>query len=421
MGRVAAVLLAALVSACGATTSPPERIVLIVVDTLRRDHLGAYGAAAPTPHIDALAARGQVFSNAFASFHQTSMSMGALFTGRTPSIEFEAGRPLFWNSQTWCGMNRFAKPEDEVCMPDDLPTLAGAMREAGYRTIGVASNQFLYEPGGYARGFDDWVEVGDHPEGSDVLQRMELKRPERSRRWRRVNAGVTQALNRRDTDRFFLYVHYMDVHDYVQREIPYAEAVAAVDEGVGSLLAKLEEAGLLQGAVVILTSDHGERLDERHALPGRLGHIGNPTFLEHLRIPLIVAPAVAGDPTRFVRSEDLHRLVRELAGQPTPAERDLRDDELFVGESMFRTWLDGRWKASIRRDDDALFLFDLEADPGEVRDVAAEHPEVVARVRARVVELSEQLSARRAVAERLSPEDRERLRALGYLEDVESD
>jgi hypothetical protein len=56
-----------------------------------------------------LAARGQRFSNYTAAFHQTSMSMGALFTGRTPSLEFNrVERPLFWNSSTWCGLIRFA-------------------------------------------------------------------------------------------------------------------------------------------------------------------------------------------------------------------------------------------------------------------------------------------------------------------------
>lgn len=87
-------LVAGLMLACGGVETPdrgtPERIVLIVVDTLRRDHVGVYGAERPTPNFDRIAASGTVFRNAFSSFHATSMSMGALFTGRTPSLESES-------------------------------------------------------------------------------------------------------------------------------------------------------------------------------------------------------------------------------------------------------------------------------------------------------------------------------------------
>ena len=69
------------------TALRPQRVILIVIDTLRSDHVSCYGSASATPAIDAIAARGQRFTRATSSFHQTSMSMGAMFTGRTPSIE----------------------------------------------------------------------------------------------------------------------------------------------------------------------------------------------------------------------------------------------------------------------------------------------------------------------------------------------
>ncbi len=83
------VVLAALCLATGVACTPRAEgppIVLVVVDTLRRDHVSVYGGKAFTPNIDRLAARGQVFTNAVSSFHQTTMSMGSLFTGRTPSL-----------------------------------------------------------------------------------------------------------------------------------------------------------------------------------------------------------------------------------------------------------------------------------------------------------------------------------------------
>ena len=186
--RVVSLALFLVVSACSggehdAPPRAPERVILIVVDTLRRDHLSCYGAARPTPNIDRIAADGMLFRNALASYHQTSMSMASLFTGRTPSIEFGTlDKPLFWNGETWCGLARFAKEGgDASCVPAGVPTLAEGLRAAGYWTIGIASNQFLYEPSGYSRGFDDWVEVGEHPAQKGAIARMELTHAPRTR------------------------------------------------------------------------------------------------------------------------------------------------------------------------------------------------------------------------------------------------
>lgn len=161
-GRWVAGALAALcLGSCG-DPPPPERIVLIVIDTLRRDFLSCYAdAPLPTPHIDALARRGRAYESVSAAYHQTSMSMAALFTGRTPSIERpEGGPPLPWTGQTWCGMARFAAPGEGLCIPTGLTTLAERLRGAGYWTIGVMSNPMLFEPSGFGRGFDDRSEVG---------------------------------------------------------------------------------------------------------------------------------------------------------------------------------------------------------------------------------------------------------------------
>jgi arylsulfatase A-like enzyme len=416
-------LLACDLAAPGRPAAPPERLILIVVDTLRRDSLSCYGSENPTPHLDALAARGQRFLDFTASFHQTSMSMGTLFTGRTPSLEFnKIERTLFWNSSTWCGLNRFAKKgEEELCIPPSLPTLAESVRDAGYWTIGVASNQFLYEPSGFSRGFDDWIEVGKKPETMGALARFKLPDASQTRFFGHVNRAAVEAIDRRASDRFFLYAHYMDVHDYGNRGARhYANAVRAVDWAIGELLEELADRDLLDGAVVFATSDHGERLNERHALPGRLGHSGNPSFQEVLEVPLIIAPAIDRDPGVFLRTEDLFSVIQEVAGVPSAAPGELADDEVFLSEKDYRTYLRGRFKSAIRRDDGSFHLFDLERDPGETRDVASAHPDIVEAHRGRIEVIAEALSARRAVVERLSEADRDRLRALGYLEQLEN-
>ena len=110
-----------LLAACAppAPAAPPERIILIVADTLRRDFLSPYGSPVATPHVARLAERGQVFTNAVASFNQTTMSMSAMFTGRTPSIEGDGRRrTLPWTSQSWCGMARFALQAVSLTMFD---------------------------------------------------------------------------------------------------------------------------------------------------------------------------------------------------------------------------------------------------------------------------------------------------------------
>jgi arylsulfatase A-like enzyme len=397
--------------------------VLVVVDTLRSDHLSVYGGRVATPHVAALAARGQVFENAFASFHQTSMSMAAMFTGRTPSIE--SGKPtaaLEWSSATWCGLVRFSSGEPgETCIPRSVPTLAERLREAGYWTAGVASNQFLYEPSGFGRGFDDWTEVDERLPVAGLPSRKGIADPHRSRYWRTVNQAAFDAVDRSPRERAFLYVHYIDVHDYRFQNQSYAQAVAVMDRAFGALMEGLEARGFLRDAVVVFTSDHGERLGEDHRFPGELpenfGHFGNPSFDEVLRIPLIVAPAVFEDSSRFLRTQDLYGLVLEIAGIPAAAHADVEPDELFVGELNYRTYRKGRWKTTIRRRDGRAFLYDLETDPHEREDVSSDRPLRVLAHRNRVNELTRSLQWQRPVPRGLSDDDRERLRALGYLED----
>jgi arylsulfatase A-like enzyme len=217
-----------------------------------------------------------------------------------------------------------------------------------------------------------------------------------------------------------LYVHYVDVHDYFFQKITYAEAVQEMDQGVGRLLAQLESANLLEGAVVVLVSDHGEQLGEMHQFPGEqpksFGHYGNPSFQEQLRIPLIVAPARFERPDRFLRSQDIFGLLLEIGGLKHELARDTEPDELFVGEARYRTYRRGRWKSFLRRADGRHFLYDLEADPQERSDVGARFPDVTAAHSERIEEITRRLATRGVPQREMSESERERLRALGYLD-----
>lgn len=412
----------------------PDRIVLIVVDTLRRDYLSCYGSTIPTPHIDALATRGQLFTNALSSYHATTMSMAALFTGQIPSISSgDPDRSLPVTGATWCGLSRFAeRGSKDQCVPRGVPTLAEQLGAAGYWTVGVVSNSLLFRPYGYDRGFREWIQVGRpwrEPNHADA-----------------VNQAVGDWLKRRPSDRFFLYVHYMDVHDRmpkgsvfdptlvdVETQVAaYGASVVATDTAVGQLLGTLEAAGLVEGAAIILTGDHGEALGETRTQRSVCGHSGNPSFEPVLRVPLIVVPETGDDATRLIRTDDVFRMIKRLAGLPTPKRGELAPDELLLEEVKFRTYRKGDWKSIWPRGNPIAFdrlpdnyfghltrpvLFNLANDPNETADMADHYPAILATHRKRIDELTQQLSARPVDSEGLSPLDRKRLQELGYLKE----
>lgn len=386
----------------------------MVIDTLRRDHVSCYGDRADTPHIDALADRGRRYTRVYSAYHQTTMSMAAFITGRTPSLESgDPKRPITFDGRTWCGMRRFADDEKDACIPAELETLAESLRDAGYATLGVTSNDLLYRPAGYDQGFDDWIEVGRGHTG-DREKRMQ---PALARAGAAVNRSVAGALDRRRSDHFFLYVHYMDVHDHAVRGMSYAEGVREADAALGELLRLLRARKLLEGATVLVTSDHGERLGERHQIPGFGSHLGNPSYEYLLRLPLVVAPAPSEGDDSWLRGQEVFDLVRRIAGlRVASGVAELEPDEQFLSEIGWQTYRRGRWKSTFSRDSDEHALFDLATDPGETADVAAEHPGILEAHRRRIATLSQQLAAPDAPESRLTDEDRERLRALGYAE-----
>jgi choline-sulfatase len=397
------------VAPSGPSASPPD-IVLVTVDTLRRDHLGVYGYALPTsPWLDELAARGTVFDRAYAPTGWTAPSMASLFTGVYPA---QHGVDVAWIQEG----RTYGQP---VLSPAHR-TLAEGLAEAGYQTFGLSTNGHVTAETGFSQGFEIWEELNfyDHRE----------RHLEAAREW-------TAA---RDEGPRFIWFHYMAPHapyerrDGVDRfEVQDADPqVAAYDSEIAyvdAALSELMEALELSDPIFVFTADHGELLGGPHGW----GHGGIEEDV--VRVPLVVVgPGVEARRTSVgVSLVDLEPTLLELAGaRPGPSsgrslvpelrgrdgeERHLivttrrayRRDGLVHGTDKV-TWNTLRRTASI---------FDLAADPDEQSPSFDEA--TVAEWAARFQQLSSvppPIPALPPHQEELDVEGYERLKALGYVD-----
>ena len=256
--------------------STRPNVVVIVSDTFRRDHLGAYGnTQIHTPYLDAFARRSVVFDGHVISSFPTMPARADILTG-TFSYTHMGWEPL----------------------PRHLPTLPGLLSEAGYLTMGIVDTPFFVRGGfGYDRGFDDFIWVRGQGDDTRPHERSDYRSTWRSESDRLVARTVTEAerwLERHYDEPFFLYVDTWDPHEpwdapahYTKRyrenydgeqiypaygrwreaglteddvelaHDTYRGEVTMVDFWIGRLLGKLDALGLKENTIVIFTSDHG--------------------------------------------------------------------------------------------------------------------------------------------------------------------
>ncbi len=419
-----------------AEASPPN-VVLIVLDSLRRDHLGAYGYRTPTtPVLDGLAAESLVVEDASANAPWTKPSVGTLFTSLMPAQH----RAIY------------ERPRSRLA--DGQVTIAEVFAGAGYATAGFSENPNIHTRTGFAQGFDSFRDPRGwlHRDKHSVREAL---------RW------VEQA---KDAP-FFLYLHFLDPHTPYQapppqrkrftaehhtdmrevrqgkisaiasamdpRDLPpgdlaylkalYDAEIHWVDREIGRFLDELEAMGLSDRTVVLVTSDHGEEFLEN----GRLAH-GPWLSVELLQIPLLLR--VPGAPPRRVGNTgvahiDVAPTLLELAGVSIPPEfqgesfadlvhgrrlppRTVRAETHNAGTHL-RSVREGPWK--LVRDEIAgqTELFHLERDPDEDVDVAGANPDVVARLSSRLGAIEP--APPRGQTRQTDRELEKRLRALGYL------
>jgi arylsulfatase A-like enzyme len=299
----------------GLSHSPPRVVVLISLDTLRPDHLGTYGHVRDTsPVLDALADRGVVFEDASSTAPWTLPAHASMLTGLYPS------------------QAKVRRSPDRL--PASVPTLAAQFRDAGYRTVGIATSLW-FSIGKFSQGFDEWEALDD--EAADILRGIvPAKKQTAEGLSERITLLALKTLDsnwRRSVFSFrkgpvFLFLHYFDIHsDYVSRpefeniflpsdfrsesrvdgsteQLDRIEAGAMVlndlereqlrtlyDAGIRQLDHRLkplfdwieQEVGWEQ-ALVVVTSDHGEAFFEHDS---NVKH-GNSHYQEEIRVPLIM-------------------------------------------------------------------------------------------------------------------------------------
>jgi arylsulfatase A-like enzyme len=419
---------AAAVGGMVAHTRAPRRpnVVVVLVDTLRADHLPTYGyPRATAPFLDSLARDGVVFENAWSTSSWTAPAAASLFTSLYPQ-EHGVVHGLDRRADGAPGGDRRLVNR----IPDGEQTLAEMFKAAGYRTLGVSDNAHVSRETGFHQGFDEF----ESATGATA---------ERLHKWVRDHRAQMAA------GPYFLYVHYVEPHEpYLPRDPWYSEFardgrahpthakyVDAYDSEIRSLddgLARLYRAcGWADDTVVIVTSDHGEEFGDH----GGGGH-AHSLYSEVLRVPLLVhglPGAVARRIDEPVSLVDVLPTLRELAGGAADPRAEgvsllglLRgggqgfDRSLFAHLVQFETgrvWeatLAGEWKR-IRLRPGAPQLYNLADDPHETRDLSETLPSVSALLDRRGSAFAARLPALPAAVDTaVSAETAESLRALGY-------
>jgi arylsulfatase len=461
MRRLAALALAVVAAGgCQKRSVPPPpprsgnglNVLLVTIDTLRADHLGAYGYRRNTsPRLDALAREGTLFRQAYTYWPKTRGSMAIMLTGRRPSQNgYSKAYPML------VGFN---------------PTLASVLREAGYETAAAVDNPNVAAQLGYGKGFDAYRETWE--EQALVTE---------TDRARAITETGTRFLAAPHARPFFLWVHYVNPHAPYTPPAPYDTAfldeearrgprlpvvpgyhggipkqwavagqdrlgyyvaqydgeIAGVDHEIGVLVDALRASGAASTTVVVVTSDHGESLGEHDYY---FDH-GEDLFDPSLAIPLllIVPGAPAGQRSEALASTlDVvptildavkvsyppelagRSLLSAATGQPVSG----RERLYAQNERNLSAALDGRYKL-VRGPEGRAALYDRRGDPSETRDATGSLAAMARELRSELEDYlaraeTEWVRTRRLLQGapgegRVSPEACEKLKALGYVQ-----
>ncbi|HED66626.1 MAG TPA: tetratricopeptide repeat protein [Planctomycetes bacterium] len=399
-------------------------LLLITIDTVRADHLGAYGATeADTPVIDSLAAEGTLFEEAYSPAPMTLPAHATLLTGLLPP-------------QHGARVNGVHK------LDGDLVTLAERLVGEGYRTGAFVAAFVLSRRFGLDQGFEVFDDDLDGAYEQEVPSELARYRPG-DRVVDSALAWLARTVGMGEGRPFFLWVHLYDAHfpwhahgDREGTEGSYDGEIAFVDEQVGRLRSWFAENGLADNTLVALVADHGEGLGDHHETEH--AYLLNE---EVLRVPWILAgpgvPAGLRIDT-LVSMEDFEPTVMELLGiensgvQGRSLVPALRGEDLESADAYAETdlpWTSYRWapQRSLTTVDWKYIrtpqteLYDRKNDRAEYVNLAGVHPEVVAELEMRLAAMEERLGSRFGAVAELDSQELERLADLGYAAGAGSD
>ncbi len=418
----------------------PPSIVIFLTDTLRADRLSAYGFEKSTsPHLDAFASEAIRFDDAWAQSSWTRPTVASIFTGVYPATHRAVG---------------FDRP-----LAPRFTTLAEAFKKAGYRTGAIVSNHVVHHRFGFAQGFDNWNDGAPKLYGIPAAEVVE-----RGLRFLDQGSGA-----------FLLYLHTMEPHaTYEPSDEAYAlfgppgegrrpsrpivmqakiDAAAAAyldalyqgevwdnDRAFGALVDGLRRRGLLDSTLVLFTADHGEEFLDH----GGKGH-GHSLYRELIRVPFLVrlpgGRRGGASETAAVAQVDVLPTLASLAGIAAQdgEGRDLsalwlgRQRSVLAPELMSETRFGKSEKQALRVGDLKLIvnhdprrygsgggpseLYDVAQDPAETVNLAGRRRVATEWLKRRLATLLTSRRRQGTDTERaeITEEDREALRALGYV------
>jgi len=414
-------------------------LVVVVIDTLRADRLSAYGYGRPTsPILAALAESGIRFEHTLAQSTWTKTSMASMVTGTYPS------------------KNRITRFHHGL--PSGATLASEILRRAGFRTVGIWRNGWVAPNFGFEQGFDVYYK----PEPAPLNAQKNPSAAKLPGTDQQVINAATQFLRTAGGQRFYLYLHLMDVHQYVYDGAVdfgttysdiYDMSVHWVDRNLGTLVAVLQQEALMKKTVLAVVSDHGEAFQEH----GGEGH-ARDLYQEVTRVPFIVTlpfrlekPIVVETP---VENVDVMPTLLDLLGLPALPEADGRSlvplalaaaqgqepvafqdgDARPRFAQIDRAWArvqddpdplvlvqQGRYRLHQRRGESPE-LYDAQEDPLEQHDRVAEHPEIAKKLSERIRRYIDSPPPSWGAPDQVTISDMEagHLRALGYVVDPQA-
>jgi arylsulfatase A-like enzyme len=415
-------------------------VLFILIDTLRADRLSSYGYARPTsPVMDDVARAGVRFARVEAQSSWTKSSMASMLTGMYPT------RSL---------VTRFLH-----AIPAEAELPAERLRAAGFRTAGIWRNGWVGTNFGFGQGYEAYFKAqAPGKGGAPRVQRGHPGQNPLAGSDEELTLSALEFIATHGHERFFLYVHFMDVHQYAYDDVAgalgfgtghsdsYDASIHWVDRNIGALLLDLERRDLFKKTIVVVASDHGEGFPGEHGVEGH----ARTLYREVTDVPLILGlpfrlkEGIVVEP--LVRNVDIWPTLYDLLGMPPIPDADGRSLVPMIeaagrgqqpdpGDGVSLSFLDVNWGqtdlppdplVAVRKNGKRMLLrlskpgdtmlFDHDQDPGEQNNLWKEQPAWAAELR----ELAQQQLTAKPAWESV-PEVQiddmyvDQLRALGYV------